>query len=204
MIVTPCDISCAQPLHDESRNDFSSIHCSTKGLHLGHWSCLGLGEEEKWYGIQNYIIEGWWNSTADDMVCNFEDSGHPVFRAFSALDRGFLKKKGGKCTIHFNEESSNAELLFRTNHSADHLSIHRAVANWCDELTQLVLGESFSSVYKSMATVTEQFNRKLELEKVSTLVEALEKNVQAARERLRDHQGTFENLIERDEIVSNL
>ena len=28
VIVTPCDISCAQPFHDESRMDSSSIHCN--------------------------------------------------------------------------------------------------------------------------------------------------------------------------------
>ena len=28
VIVTPCDISCAQPFHDESRKDLSSIHCN--------------------------------------------------------------------------------------------------------------------------------------------------------------------------------
>ena len=46
-------------------------------------------------------------------------------------------------------------------------------------------------MYKCIATVTEQFYRKLDLEEVNTLVEALEKNVQAARERLRDHQGNI-------------
>ena len=49
---------------------------------LGHWFFFGLGEEEKWYGTQKYKPEGQWNSTADVMVSNFEDSGHPVFRAY--------------------------------------------------------------------------------------------------------------------------
>ena len=100
---------------------------------LGHWSFLGLGEEEKWYGTQKYKPEGQWNSTADVMVSNFEDSGHPVFRASSALDRGFLKKKGGQCTIHFSGDPSHAEILFRTINSANQLSIYRAIADWCDD-----------------------------------------------------------------------
>ena len=29
VFVTPCDISCAQPVHDESRKDLSSMHCNT-------------------------------------------------------------------------------------------------------------------------------------------------------------------------------
>ena len=28
VIVTPCDISCAQPFHDDSRKDLSSTHCN--------------------------------------------------------------------------------------------------------------------------------------------------------------------------------
>ena len=36
--------------------------------------------------------EGKWNSTADVMIANFEESGHPVLRASSALDRKDLKK----------------------------------------------------------------------------------------------------------------
>ena len=32
------------------------------------------------------------------------------FRTSCALDRGFLKKKGGRCTIHFSAVLSNAEL----------------------------------------------------------------------------------------------
>ena len=72
------------------------------------------------------------------MVDIFKESGHPIFRVSSALDRGFLNKKGGRCTIHFNAEPSNAELLFRTFRCANQLSIYGAIAEWCDELNQLL------------------------------------------------------------------
>ena len=71
---------------------------------LGHWSFLAPGEE-KWYGTHNCKPEGKWNTTADVMMDNFKDS---------VLNRGFLKRKGGRCTIHFNAESSKAEPPFRT------------------------------------------------------------------------------------------
>ena len=49
------------------------------------------------------------------MMLNLRESGHHVFRATSALDRGFLEsKKGGKLSIHFFGDLSNSELLFRT------------------------------------------------------------------------------------------
>ena len=42
----------------------------------------------------------------------------------------FWKRKGGRCTMHFNADSSNTELLFRTIHSANQLSIYGAVSSW--------------------------------------------------------------------------
>ena len=86
---------------------------------MGHGSFLGLGDEEKLYGTHNYKLEGHLNSTADVMVHSFEDSGHPVFRASSALDVGFLRKKGGA-------ETSNAELSGRTKKSATPLQYVRS------------------------------------------------------------------------------
>ena len=87
-----------------------------KRLLLGHWSFLGPGEEENSaWNAQFHKPEGQWNSTAGVMVGNFKESGHPVIRATGALKRGFLKRKGGRCTIHFNAESSNAELFISHN-----------------------------------------------------------------------------------------
>ena len=54
---------------------------------------------------------------ADVMLENFKDSGHPTFQGISALNRGVLEREGGRCTIHFTADSSNAELSFRTFHS---------------------------------------------------------------------------------------
>ena len=60
-----------------------------------------------------------------------------------------LKKKGGRCTIHVNAESSNAELFFRTIHSANQVSIG-AVASWCEELALLTPGQTHWSTEKSL------------------------------------------------------
>ena len=67
------------------------------------------------------------------MERRFKETGHPLFKSISALSRGILKRKKGKETIHFNEDSSNTELLFRTIHSENQLSIDGAVANWCEQ-----------------------------------------------------------------------
>ena len=110
---------------------------------LGHWSFLGSTEEENWYGTHNYKLEGQRDTTADVMAANFKDSGHPVFRAFQCVGLGILKRKGGRCTTHFSAEPSNVEILFSTIHFANQLSIYGAIADWCDELTQRIPGQSY-------------------------------------------------------------
>ena len=64
------------------------------------------------------------------MMLNFAESGHPVFRATSALERGELRSKGkGKTSIHFNGSDATIELILRTIISVNQLSIYGAVAD---------------------------------------------------------------------------
>ena len=63
-----------------------------KNVPRGHWSFFGPGEENTRHGTHTYKPEGQWKLTADVMVDNFKESGHPIFRASSALDRGLLRK----------------------------------------------------------------------------------------------------------------
>ena len=64
------------------------------------------------------------------------------------------------------------------------------MANWCGELTQQTLGQSFLSMEKSVAKVNDQLCRKLEPQELNTLGT----NFQAARDRLRVHPERFEKL----------
>ena len=75
--------------------------------------------------------------TAESMVLNFAKSGHIVFRATSALERGELKSKGkGKKSIHFNGSDYTSELILRTIVSGNQLSVYGAVADLCRELAR--------------------------------------------------------------------
>ena len=171
-----------------------------KKISVGTWSFLGPGEEEKWHGTHYHKPEGQWNTTAGVMVADFKDSGHPVFRASSALDRRFLKKKGGRCTIRFSAEPSDAELLFRTIHSANQLSIYGAIADWCDELIDSANTWSIISQHGEIRSCVE----KLEPQEVNSLVRTLGTNVQAARDRLRIHQERLEKLSREIKSISDL
>ena len=47
-----------------------------------------------------------WDRTANKMAQQFKETGHPIFTATSALIRGMLKQRQGKCTVHFNGDFS--------------------------------------------------------------------------------------------------
>ena len=53
--------------------------------------------------------EGRWDQQANQMIEQFQQSGHPIFRGTSALDRGTLKRQSGRNTIHFTADSGNIE-----------------------------------------------------------------------------------------------
>ena len=60
----------------------------------GRWSFLGPGSEKKWCGTYSDKPDGSWDKTAHQMMMNFSESGHPIFRASSAFERGELRSKG--------------------------------------------------------------------------------------------------------------
>ena len=106
----------------------------------GHWSFLGLGSEKSWYGTHTYKPNEEWYRVAEDMMLNFSESGHPVFRGSSALDRGDLESKGkGNLSFHFCGDDKTAELVLRTIICVNQLSTYGAVADYrisgCSERT---------------------------------------------------------------------
>ena len=121
-----------------------------KRFSRGHWSFLGPGDDEKWYGTLSYTPEGN-DSIATEMVGHSKETGHPVFKGISALSRGILRRKGSRFSIHFNADSSNTDLLCRTIHSANQLSVHVAVSSWCEEFAQKTPNQQESTSEKFVA-----------------------------------------------------
>ena len=107
----------------------------TRRFAHGHWSCLGLGSEKKWYGTHTYKPNREWDRVAEDMIINFSESGHPAFRESSAFVGGFLRSKGkGKLSILFCGDDTTVEVVLRTIISVNQLSVYGAVADMCDKL----------------------------------------------------------------------
>ena len=90
------DISCGSKDNEqecESSAQLVSLHA--KRFSPAKWSFLGPGSEKKFYSTHEYKPQGEWDRVAEQMMIKFAESGHPVFRATSALSRGMLKSKGG-------------------------------------------------------------------------------------------------------------
>ena len=90
----------------------------------GRRSFLGPGSEKKWYSTCNDRPQGEWDRVAEQMMMEFSESGHTVFRATSPLSRQTLKSKGGgKLSIHFCADGDTIETVFRTVISVNQISI---------------------------------------------------------------------------------
>ena len=129
---------------------------------------LGPGSEMKWFGSQSYPPEGKWDSTATKMVKRFQESGHPVWESISALARRILNRKNNRDTVHFTADALNTEILYRTIHSANQLSIYGAVAGWCEEFG-LKPDESSDMLTR---TENEQIMKEVRPQEVNSLVKA--------------------------------
>ena len=72
--------------------------------------------------------------------------------------------------IHFTTESTSAELLSRTIYPANQLSIYGAVASWCEDLAQLILGQTNVIMNTSVVKASDQLFQKMEPQEGDSLV----------------------------------
>ena len=101
---------------------------------IGQWSFIGPGSEKKWYPSEN-SPQGAWDHIAEEMLLEFAESGHPIFRATTPLSRGQLKSKGrGKLSIHFTADQDTVDTIYRIILSVNQLSVYGAVAAICEEV----------------------------------------------------------------------
>ena len=143
------------------------------------------GDEEKWHGTHTNKPK---------------ENGIPLPQKYWNLSkkrdtRGILKRNGGRCTIHSNADSSNTELLFRTTHSANQLSIYGAVSRWCEEMAQWILGQQNElTSKKSVAKENEMLVKNVKSQEVNSLVQTPRSHNRASGNRLRECLQNFETL----------
>ena len=94
----------------------------------GRWSFLVPGCEKKWYGTHTQKPDGEWDRTAESMMLNFAESGHPVFR----FGKKRIKKQRQERSLFTWTEVKKPSILL-TVISVNQLSIYGAVADLCAE-----------------------------------------------------------------------
>ena len=99
---------------------------------IGQWSFIGPGSEKKC--ILPRTVHGERGPQAEDMLLEFAENAHPIFRATTPLSRGQLKSKGrGKLSIHFAADEFTIDKIFRIILSVNQLGDYGAVADICEE-----------------------------------------------------------------------
>ena len=128
------DISCDRKDNkDECLKNANYVKTFAGRFGIGQWSFIGTGSEKKWYSSEN-SPQGAWDNIAEEMLLEFAESGHPIFRATTPLSRGQLKSKGrGKLSIHFAADQDTIDTIYRIILSVNQLSDYGAVAAVCEE-----------------------------------------------------------------------
>ena len=107
---------------------FNDISCDRKD---NKDECLRNVESVK---VFENSPQGVWDNIAEQMLLEFAESGHPIFRATTPLSRGNLKSKGrGKLSIHFAVDQDTIDTIYRIILAVNQLSVYGAVAPVCEE-----------------------------------------------------------------------
>ena len=100
----------------ECESNAQLVSLYTKRFGAGQWSFLVLVQREKWYSISADSPQGEWDRMSEKMMLEFDDNGHPVFRASSLLLRGQPKSKGGgKLSTHCCADLDTIKIVFSHN-----------------------------------------------------------------------------------------
>ena len=99
----------------------------------------------------------------------------------STATRGTLKRKSGRNTVHFTADSGNIELIMRTMHWGNQVSVYGAVSSWFTDLSERMQGQKSTGVNKTfISEENEQLSQQLDPQEVASLAEKL---TQDARSR---------------------
>ena len=128
------DISCDKNGNkDECLKNANFVKTFAGRFGFGKLSFIGPGSDKKWCSSEN-SPQGAWDNIAKEMLLEFAESGHPIFRATTSLSRGQLKSKGrGKLSIHFTADQDTVDTIYRIILSVNQLSVYGAVAAICEE-----------------------------------------------------------------------
>ena len=79
---------------DECLRNANIVKTFAGRLGIGQWSFIGPDSEKKWSSGEENSPQGAWDNIAEQILLEFAESGHPIFRATTPLSRCILKSKG--------------------------------------------------------------------------------------------------------------
>ena len=130
----------------------------------------------------------------EEMMMNFTESDHPIFRA-SSFERGELRSRAhGKKSIHFSGSHELIELILRTVISANQLSIYGAIADSCDEAPKCIGTPGKLAAPKHL--------EKVEIP-IGPSAEETQNNAQQRKNLVQEYERKFEQLSD-DQKLSKL
>ena len=97
----------------------------------------------------------------------------------------------GRNTIHFTADSRNIELMLRTFHSANQLSVYGAVSSWCIDLTETMHDQTPTGVDRSISEESDQQSNELDPQEVGSMVRNRPKTEEVAGNCWHDHLERF-------------
>ena len=158
-----------------------------KKFGIGQRPFIGPGSEKKWSSMEESSPQGIWDHIADEMLLEFAESGHPIFRATTPLSRGILKSKGhGKLSIHFAADELTIETIFRIIISVNQLSVYGAMAVICEEFEDHQDGSGEPVVLMGQSIVLGEIKAEIPLQ----------------NENSSNHQILWQQYMERIESLS--
>ena len=155
------DISCDRKGNkDECLANAEVVKVLARRFGIGQWSIIGPGSEKKWYSAENSPQRAW-DNTAEDMLLEFAESGHPFFRATTPLSKGQLKSKGReKLSIHFAADDFTIDTIYRIILSVNQLSVYGAVAAVCEEFENQQDGSGEPEILMGQSIVLGELKQK--------------------------------------------
>ena len=82
------DISCERKgNNEECLANAGVVKVLAKRFGIGQWSFICPGSEKKCHSGEEKSPQGAWDHIADEMLLEFAESGHPIFRATTPLSR---------------------------------------------------------------------------------------------------------------------
>ena len=137
--------------------------------------------------LQRISPQGAWDNIAEEMLLEFEESGHPTFRATTPLSRGILKSKGhGKLSIHLPADEHTIDTIFRIILSVNQLSVYGAVAALCEEFESHQDGSGEPEILMGQSIVLGEIKAEVPLQNENSM----------------NHQILWQQYIERIESLS--